>query len=96
MKWRLGVCGILSASALAGAPPVDSALLEFLGSVDSNQPGWHAYLASADPQKVARVPARPALTPPTPPTTTPSTPASPAPTPAVPVNAPPSSKGNNT
>jgi hypothetical protein len=34
--------------AAAGEKPADAALLEFLGSVDSNMPGWHKYLEEAD------------------------------------------------
>jgi len=38
----------------AGNAPVDEGLLEFLGSVDSEDKGWHEYLASTDIDKVAR------------------------------------------
>ena len=47
--------------ALAATPappaPVDADLLEFLGSVDSEEPGWHDYLAGAGDLKGARRPA---------------------------------------
>ena len=70
MKWRSGAllalpCGL----ALAGAPvsqagstappisaAVDAELLEFLGSVDSTEPGWHDYLEHADLEKVVTAP----------------------------------------
>jgi hypothetical protein len=34
--------------------PVDDGLLEFLGSVDSEDKGWHEYLAGTDIDQVAR------------------------------------------
>jgi len=53
---------LLARGALAAAPappPVDDDLLEFLGSVDSEEPGWHDYLAGAGDLKGARPPAPP-------------------------------------
>jgi len=51
----------LAAAALAGSPTaraadpsVDVGLLEFLGSVDSDNKDWHDYLASTDINRVAR------------------------------------------
>jgi hypothetical protein len=52
--------GLLCGSALAGLPArageaaADADLLEFLGSVDSTEEGWHDYLASTDVDQVAR------------------------------------------
>jgi hypothetical protein len=46
-----------SASATAAA---DAELLEFLGSVDSAEPGWHDYLEHTDLEKVIHAPAPPA------------------------------------
>jgi hypothetical protein len=71
MKWR--ECALLALPwglALAGPPttpvnnePVTSAaadadLLEFLGSVDSDEAGWHDYLEQTDLEKVIRAPAK--------------------------------------
>jgi hypothetical protein len=42
-----------SADNPPAAAPVDPGLLEFLGSVDSDDAGWNEYLAHVDPQKVA-------------------------------------------
>jgi hypothetical protein len=53
---------LLARAALAAAPaapPADDDLLEFLGSVDSEEPGWHDYLAGAGDLKGARPPAPP-------------------------------------
>ena len=53
---------LLARGALAAAPappPVDDDLLEFLGSVDSEEPGWHDYLAGAGDLRGARPPAPP-------------------------------------
>ena len=65
---------LLERAALAAAPapppPADDDLLEFLGSVDSEEPGWHDYLAGAGDLKGARPPAPPpasATQPPAPP-----------------------------
>lgn len=46
--------------ARAGEKPADAALLEFLGSVDSNMPGWHKYLADVDQaaKRTATVPVK--------------------------------------
>lgn len=54
--WLLGA--LLSAgavpTALRAAEMPDDGLLEFLGSVDSEDRGWHDYLARTDIDKVAR------------------------------------------
>ncbi len=41
------------------APPVDADLLEFRGTVDSEEPGWHDYLAGAGDLKGAKRPPQP-------------------------------------
>ena len=51
-------CGV----ALAVAPlraadaPADADFLEYLGSIDSNEAGWHEYLADTDVGKMAKPP----------------------------------------
>lgn len=56
--WRW--LGLLCGSALIVAPlraadePVDPEFLEFLGSVDSSEAGWHDYLAETDVDQVAQ------------------------------------------
>jgi hypothetical protein len=61
--------GLLCGSALVGAPPrageatADADLLEFLGSVDSTEEGWHDYLASTDVDRVAQPVTAPAAAP---------------------------------
>jgi hypothetical protein len=45
--------GLLRAVPAADAP-VDDGLLEFLGSVDSDDKDWHDYLAGTDIDQVAR------------------------------------------
>lgn len=70
MNWRSGAllalpCGL----ALAGAPvppagstappisaAVDAELLEFLGSIDSSEPGWRDYLKETDLEKAMTAP----------------------------------------
>lgn len=42
----LPVCRWLWQPAQAANPPVDAGLLEFLGSVDSDDEDWHQYLAA--------------------------------------------------
>ena len=48
------VAGLMCGAALFAAPlpaadePVDPDFLEFLGSVDSSEAGWHDYLAATD------------------------------------------------
>ena len=78
----------------AAEMPVDDGLLEFLGSVDSDDKNWREYLAASDPDPAARragtTPANPgAPAPPAaaPPSTSPA-PASP-PRPGTPTAAPP-------
>ena len=75
MKFRacaliVGCCslGLLRAAAAAD-PPVDDGLLEFLGSVDSDDKDWRDYLAGSDANPVARrvgtaPPSKPAVPPP--------------------------------
>jgi hypothetical protein len=62
--------GLVCAGALAVAPlraadkPADADLLEYLGSVDSSEAGWHDYLASTDVDKLVKpAAARPAAPP---------------------------------
>ena len=51
----VGLSGLgLLCSAHAADGPVDDGLLEFLGSVDSEDKGWHDYLAGTDIEQVAR------------------------------------------
>jgi hypothetical protein len=63
--WRtLGLMcgGALAAAPLRAAEPAaDTDFLEYLGSVDSSEAGWHEYLASTDVGKAAK----PAASPPT-------------------------------
>jgi hypothetical protein len=48
------VLGLMCGGALSAAPlhaadePVDPDFLEFLGSVDTSEAGWHDYLAATD------------------------------------------------
>jgi hypothetical protein len=60
VKFRVGALiagccslGLLRAVAAAD-PPVDDGLLEFLGSVDSDDKDWRDYLASGETDPVAR------------------------------------------
>jgi hypothetical protein len=53
----LGVAAVL-ASARSTEPKVDGDLLEFLGSVDTEDKDWHDYLARTDIDKVAQRAAR--------------------------------------
>jgi hypothetical protein len=49
------LCGVLFAVTLhASDESVDPDFLEFLGSVDSNDIGWHDYLAATDVDAVAQ------------------------------------------
>jgi hypothetical protein len=59
----LGLAAVF-AVARSAEPKVDGDLLEFLGSVDSEDKDWHDYLARTDIEKVAQ---RPARAPPVPP-----------------------------
>jgi hypothetical protein len=66
-------------SVCAADAPVDDGLLEFLGSVDSEDKGWQEYLAGTDIDQVARragnvPPSKPAAPPPTPGAAAPSDP----------------------
>jgi hypothetical protein len=98
VKWRLGAIA-LSVAVLglqrlsASEPPLDPALLEFLGSVDSEDKDWHDYLAHTDIDQVARRANRPRGSgPPNPAAASPG-PSAPAPkdppAPPGPVRAPP-------
>ena len=57
-SWRL--LGWIGGGALMLTPlhaaedPVDPEFLEFLGSVDSTEAGWHDYLAETDVDQVAK------------------------------------------
>lgn len=57
-QWRtlLVSCGVALASAplRAADVPADADFLEYLGSVDSNEAGWHEYLADTDVGKLAK------------------------------------------
>lgn len=85
MKSAWPALGLLCSSALAVAPlraadkAADDDLLEYLGSVDSSEAGWHDYLAATDVDKLAR----PATTRPAAQPMQPTTPAQP-PAPAIP------------
>ena len=54
MKSAWFVLGLMCGGALSATPlhaadePVDPDFLEFLGSVDSSEAGWHDYLAATD------------------------------------------------
>lgn len=67
LPWGLVLAGPpLPPAAPAPAPAssaADTELLEFLGSVDSAEPGWHDYLEHTDIEKVIHAPPRPALPP---------------------------------
>jgi hypothetical protein len=73
--------GLVCASALVLTPlhaadkAADADLLEYLGSVDSNEAGWHDYLASTDVDKLVK----PAAARQPPPAAQPAAPASPPP-----------------
>jgi hypothetical protein len=53
----LGIAAVLAA-ARSAEPKVDGELLEFLGSVDTEDKDWHEYLARTDIDKVAQRAAR--------------------------------------
>src|SRR5580704_3372557 len=53
--WIGGLIALQSPQVLhAKEPPVDASLLEFLGSVDSEDKDWHEYLASTDIDRLAK------------------------------------------
>jgi hypothetical protein len=60
---------LLACAAVAAAPAIDADLLEFLGSVDSDEPGWHDFLADNDvkPAPGKPVAVKPPASAPTPP-----------------------------
>ncbi|MGH8213374.1 MAG: hypothetical protein ACREPP_09130 [Rhodanobacteraceae bacterium] len=64
-RWRalLISCGAAFAAAplRADDPPADADFLEYLGSVDSNEAGWHEYLAATDVDKMAKPPSSSAV-----------------------------------
>jgi hypothetical protein len=81
----VGCCSLGLLRAVAAAdPPVDDGLLEFLGSVDSDDKDWRDYLAGSDADPVAR---RVGSAPP------PSKPAVPAPAAGTPAAADPPAAG---
>jgi hypothetical protein len=89
LAWQ--ALGLVCGSALAVAPlraadkAADADLLEYLGSLDSSEPGWHDYLAATDVDKLIK-PAGGRAAPPQP--AAPAQLAPPAP-PAPPANVPP-------
>jgi hypothetical protein len=75
-------------SVHAAEMPVDEGLLEFLGSVDSDDKNWHDYLAGSGLDQVAahpgrpgsaNVPVNPGATAPPPPPASPPLPSTPPP-----------------
>ena len=54
-RWLGLICGgaLIVAPLRAADDPVDPEFLEFLGSVDSSEAGWHEYLAATDVDQVA-------------------------------------------
>jgi hypothetical protein len=57
VKFRVCVfigCLALAPAAYAADEPVDPGLLEFLGSVDTEDKNWHEYLAHTDIDRVAK------------------------------------------
>lgn len=62
-RWRtlLLSCGAAFAAAplRAADAPADADFLEYLGSIDSNEAGWHEYLANTDVGKMAKPPSPP-------------------------------------
>ena len=60
---------VLARMAVAAAPAIDADLLEVLGSVDSEEPGWHDFLAGND---VKPAPGKPAAVKPPAPVPTPA------------------------
>ena len=50
----LGAAALLAAPLRAAEPAADADLLEYLGSVDSDEAGWHDYLATTDVDKVVK------------------------------------------
>jgi hypothetical protein len=77
-----GSLGLLRSLPAADAP-VDDGLLEFLGSVDSEDKDWHDYLAGTDIDQVAQRAGAPPPKPPAPPAAA-GDPASDPPAPAAP------------
>jgi hypothetical protein len=85
-------CLTLLPSLRAADKPVDPGLLEFLGSVDTEDKDWHDYLARTDIEQVAKRAGHVRGSPPAPSAPpVPSAPGSNAPAndPAQPVTAPP-------
>ena len=91
MKSAWYAYGLLCGGAMLASPlraagmATDAELLEYLGSVDSNEAGWHDYLASTEVDKLVK----PAAT--TPDAAPPAQPP-PAAQPVVPASAPPALK----
>ena len=74
------LCGgvMLAVPLRAGESAADAEFLEYLGSVDSDEAGWHDYLASSDVDKLMKpAAAAPGAAPP------------PHPQPAAPASTPP-------
>jgi hypothetical protein len=82
----LGVAVLGLQRLFAAEPPLDPALLEFLGSVDSEDKDWHDYLAHTDIDQVARRASRPRNS--GPPTQPAATPGAPAPADRIPPGSP--------
>jgi len=53
------LCGLAVMTAARAADVPDDGLLEFLGSIDTEDKAWHDYLARTDIDQVARRPANP-------------------------------------
>jgi hypothetical protein len=57
LAWALAASALVPADALADDapdPPADADLLEYLGSVDSEEQGWIDYLARTDIAQVVK------------------------------------------
>ncbi len=52
------ILAILATNARAAEPPPDADLLEFLGSIDSDEPGWHDFLETGTREVAGKTPAK--------------------------------------
>jgi hypothetical protein len=52
------ILAILVANASAAEPLPDGDLLEFLGSIDSDEPGWHEFLETGTREGAGKTPAK--------------------------------------